>query len=101
MIQVVQVYILIMHEYNENLFKNIFVSFYMKSFFFWKVLEHINVKTKKAKVGVNLMCKRNVLLSCPSFLTICKCLIKPYLDYVDVIYDQPNLSSLANNIESV
>ena len=65
------------------------------------VLEHINVKIKKAKVGVNLMCKRNVLLPCPSFLTIYKCLIKPYLDYVDVIYDQPNLPSLANKIESV
>ena len=47
------------------------------------------------------MCKRNVLLPCPSFLTIYKCLIKPYLDYVDVIYDQPNLPSLANKIESV
>ena len=31
LIQVIQAYILIIHEYNENLFKNIFVSFYMNS----------------------------------------------------------------------
>ena len=30
-----------------------------------------------------------------------RCFIRPHLDYGDVIYDQPNLSSLANKIESV
>ena len=34
-------------------------------------------------------------------LTIYKCFVRSHLDYGDVIYDQPNLSSLANKIESV
>ena len=37
-IQVIQAYILIIHEYNENLFKNILVSFEMKSSRFWNIL---------------------------------------------------------------
>ena len=36
-----------------------------------------------------------------SLLTVYKCFIRPHLDYGDVIYDQPNLSSLTNKIESV
>ena len=36
-----------------------------------------------------------------SLLTVYKCFIRPHLDYVDVIYDQPNLSFLTNKIESV
>ena len=64
-------------------------------------LEHIDVKIKKATVGINLMCKLNLFLPRSSLLTIYKCFIRPHLDYRDVIYDQPNLSSLANKIESV
>ena len=64
-------------------------------------LEHIDVKIKKATVGIYLMRKLNLLLPRSSLLTICKCFIRPHLDYRDVIYDQPNLSSLANKIESV
>ena len=43
----------------------------------------------------------NLLLSRPSLPTIYKCFIRPHLEYGDVIHDQPNLSSLANKIESV
>ena len=43
----------------------------------------------------------NLLLSRPSLLTIYKCFIRPHLEYGVVIHDQPNLSSLANKIESV
>ena len=64
-------------------------------------LEHIDEKVKKATVGVNLMRKLNLSLPCSSLLTVCKCFIRPHLDYGDVIYDQPNISSLANKIESV
>ena len=64
-------------------------------------LEHIDVKIKKATVGVNLMRKLNLLLPRSSLLTVYKCFIRLRLDYGDVIYDQPNLSSLANKIESV
>ena len=64
-------------------------------------LEHIDEKIKKATVGVNLMRKLNLLLPRSSLLTVYKCFIKPHLDYGNVIYNQPNLSSLANKIESV
>ena len=47
------------------------------------------------------MRKLNRLLPRSSLITIYKCFIRPHLDYGDVIYDQPNLSSLANKIESV
>ena len=47
------------------------------------------------------MRKLNLLLPRSSLLTVCKSFIRPHLDYGDVIYDQPNLSSLANKIESV
>ena len=64
-------------------------------------LEHIDVKIKKATVRINLMRKLNLLLPRSSLLTIYKCFIRAHLDYRNVIYDQPNLSSLANKIESV
>ena len=47
------------------------------------------------------MRKLNLLLPPSSLLTVYKCFIRPHLDYGDVIYDQPNLSSLTNKIESV
>ena len=52
------------------------------------------------------MCKLNLLLprsSLPrsSLLTVCKSFIRLYLDYENMTYDQPNLTSLANKIESV
>ena len=47
------------------------------------------------------MRKLNLLLPGLSLLTVYKCFIRPHLDCGDVIYDQPNLSSLANKIESV
>ena len=64
-------------------------------------LEHINEKIKKVTVGVNLMHKLNLLLPRSSLLTVYKCFIRPHLDYGDVIYDKPNLSSSTNKIESV
>ena len=64
-------------------------------------LEHIGKKVKKATVGVNLMRKLNLLLPGWSLLTVYNCFIRPHLDYGDVIYHQPNLSSLTNKIESV
>ena len=41
-------------------------------------------------------------LSLPRFslLTIYKSFVRPHLDYGDVIYDQPNNSSLSDKIES-
>ena len=47
------------------------------------------------------MRKLNLLLPRSSLLTVYKCFIRPHLNYGDVIYDQPNLSSLANKIKSI
>ena len=47
------------------------------------------------------MRKLNLLLPRSSLLTVYKCFIRPHLDYGDIIYDQLNLSSLTNKIESV
>ena len=65
------------------------------------LLKQIDQKIKKATVGVNIMRKLNILLPRSSLLRVYKCFIRLLLDYGDVIYDQPNLSSLANWIESV
>ena len=65
-IQVIQVYTLIMHEYNANLFKNILFYFLDEKLSFW---EHIAVKIKKSTIGVNLMRKLNLLLPRSSLLT--------------------------------
>ena len=64
-------------------------------------LDHIDEKIKKATVGVNVMRKLNLLLPRLALLTVYKCFVRPHLDYGDVIYNQPNLSSLTNEIESV
>ena len=86
-----------MHEYNDNLFKPLGLFLDEKLSFF----KHIDVNIKKATVGINLTRKLNLLLPRSTLLINCKCFIRPYLDYGDVIYDQPYLPSLPNKIESV
>ena len=62
---------------------------------------HINEKIKKANKGINVIRKMNLSLPRCSLLTIYKSFVRPHLDYGDVIYDQPNNSSLSDKIESV
>ena len=62
---------------------------------------HINEKIKKATKGINVIRKMNLPLPQSSLLTIYKSFVRPHLDYGDVIYDQPNNSSLSDKIESV
>ena len=76
-----------MHEYNGNLLKNIMVK---KKLTF---LEHIDAKIKKATIVVKLIRQMNLFLPRLSFLTVCKCFMRPRLDYGAVVYDQPNLTS--------
>ena len=47
------------------------------------------------------MRQMSLLLPRLSLLTVDKDFFRPHLDYEDVIYDQPNLSSLANKIKLV
>ena len=58
-------------------------------------LEHIGEKK------IDLMRQMSLLLPRLSLLTVDKDFFRPHLDYEDVIYDQPNLSSLANKIKLV
>ena len=62
---------------------------------------HINEKIKKATKGINVIRKMNLPLPRSSLLTIYKSFVRPHLDYGDVIYDQPNNSSLSDKIGSV
>ena len=43
----------------------------------------------------------NLWLQRSSLLTIYKSFVRPYQDYGDIIYDQPNNSSLSDKIENV
>ena len=54
----------------------------------------INDKINKALKGIGLLHKLGTLLPQQSLLTIYKSLIRPHLDYGDVIYDQPLNESL-------
>ena len=54
--------------------------------------EHINEKLKKVTKNINLL--RNLTLPRSSLLIIYKSFIRPHLDYDDIVYDQPNNSSL-------
>ena len=64
-----------------------------------KFSEHINEKLKKVTKNINLLRKLNFTLPRSSLLIIYKSFIRPYLDYGDIVYDQPNNSSLSEKIE--
>ena len=63
--------------------------------------EHINKKLKKATKSINLLRKLNLPLPRSALLIIYKSFIRPHLDYGDIVYDQPNNSSLSEKIESL
>ena len=63
--------------------------------------EHINKKLKKATKSINLLRKLNFSLPRSALLIIYKSFIRPRLDYGDIVYDQPNNSSLSEKIESL
>ena len=56
---------------------------------------------QKVTKCINVIRKMNLSLPRSSLLTIYKSFVRPHLDYGDVIYDQPNNSSLSDKIESV
>ena len=63
--------------------------------------EHINEELKKVTKSINLLRKLNLSLPRSALLVIYKSFIRPHLDYGDIVYDQPNKSSLSENIESL
>ena len=63
--------------------------------------EYINEKMKKAVKAISVIKKIKVSLPCFSLLTIYKSFIRPYLNYGDIIYDQPNNHRLSEKNESI
>ena len=63
--------------------------------------EHINEKRKKVTKSINLLRNLNLTLPRSSRLIIYKSFIRPHLDCGDIVYDQPNNSSLSEKIESL
>ena len=62
---------------------------------------HINEKINKADKVIGIIYKLNNILPRSALLTIYCSFIRPYLDYGDVIYDQPENESFSSKIESV
>ena len=62
---------------------------------------HINKKLKKVTKSINLLRKLNLTLPRSSLLIIHKSFVRPHLDCGDIVYDQPNNSSLSEKIESL
>ena len=58
-------------------------------------------KIAKANKGIGATKKIHNVLPRRALLTICKCFVRPNLDYDDFMHDQPNNDSFCNTIESV
>ena len=62
---------------------------------------HINEKIHKVNKGIEIIRKLNNIFTGSALLAIYRSLIRPNLEYGDVIYDQPENESLSSKIESV
>ena len=62
---------------------------------------HLKFIIDKTTKGIGILRKLRHYIPRKSLLTIYKSFIKSHIDYADVIYDQPNNSSLVKRIESI
>ena len=62
--------------------------------------EYLKDKFAKVNRGIGILNKLSRLLPHHSLITLYKSFIRPHLDYVDIIYDQPNNLNLCNKIET-
>ena len=62
--------------------------------------EHINEEIKKANEGISVIRKLHLFLPCISLLTIYKSIFQIYLDYRNVLYNQPDNSTLSDKIKA-
>ena len=62
--------------------------------------EHFKDKFAKVNTGIGILKKLSGFLRSHSGITLYKSFIRPHLDYVDIIYDQPNNLNLCNKIET-
>ena len=63
--------------------------------------DHLNMIIEKTSKSVSDLCKLRFHLPRFSLITIYKSFIRSIFDYVDIIYDQPYISSFVDLIESV
>ena len=63
--------------------------------------QHSNINIWKANKRIGIIKRLSHILPRKSLLTIYKSFIRPYLDYYDVIYDQPNNESFCTKIERI
>ena len=54
-----------------------------------------------SKKGISVIKRLSKMLPQHSLLTIYKSFVRPYLDYGDILYDQPNNKNLCQKIETV
>ena len=64
-------------------------------------LYHIKEKMAKAMKGLGVLKRLSRMPPQRSLLTIYKLFIQPHLDYVDVLYDQPNIKRLCQKTETI
>ena len=53
------------------------------------------------KEGISVIKKLNVILTSSFLLIIYKLFIRPHLDYMDVIYEQPNNNGLPEKVAAL
>ena len=61
----------------------------------------VNEKISIGNKGIGIIRKLARVLPRESLITIYKSFVRPYIDYGDIIYDQPNNDSFCNMIERV
>ena len=61
----------------------------------------IKEKMFKAMKGIGIVRKVNKAVPQNSLITIYKSIVRPYLGYDDIIYDQPNKENLNQKIEAI
>ena len=63
--------------------------------------EHVDSTISKLDRGIAVLKKLRYSLPRKSLLTIYKALLRPLLDYGDIIYDQPHNESVCEKLDSV
>ena len=63
--------------------------------------EHVDSTISKVNKGISLIKKLSHSLPRKSLVTIYKVFLRPFIDYGDIIYDQPNNESFCEKLESI
>ena len=65
------------------------------------IKEHIDSTTLKVNRGIAILKKLRYGLPWKSLITIYKALLRPLLDYGDIVYDRPHHESVCEKLESL